>query len=141
MSRLVLGAILVALTAACGGSDDETERPPPPAPPSEAASAGRLIARPSAAVEDEGDAGLQRLGAAQVYVTRADGPKTLVLGLHGAGSSPDEPMALLRPHADRAGLIVLAPKSKGPTWDIAQGGFGPDVAAIDDLLEQVFSEY
>ena len=33
------------------------------------------------------------------------------------------------------------PKSKGPTWDVATGGFGPDVAAIDRLLDQVFSKY
>jgi phospholipase/carboxylesterase len=141
MRRLLLGAIVVALAASCGGDGDEAQRPPPPAPPSETSAEGRLTARPSAAVEDEGDAGLRRLGAAQLYVPPGEDPKTLVLGLHGAGGSPDEPIALLRPHADRAGLILLAPKSRGRTWDIAQGGFGPDVAAIDDLLEQVFSEY
>ena len=141
MRRLVPAAILAALAVGCGGGDDESQRPRPPAPPSEAATQGRLTARPSAAVEDERGAGLRRIGPAQVYVPPADGPKTLVLGLHGAGSSPDEPIALLRPHADRAGLIVVAPKSRGPTWDITQGGFGPDVAAIDGLLDQVFSEY
>jgi phospholipase/carboxylesterase len=142
MRRLVPPAIVVALAVGCGGGgDDETERLRPPAPPPEAASQGRLTARPAPAVEGERDAGLRRIGAAQVYVPAGDGPKTLVVGLHGAGSSPDEPIALLRPHADRAGLILLAPKSRGSTWDIAQGGFGPDVAAIDGLLDQVFSEY
>jgi predicted esterase len=61
--------------------------------------------------------------------------------LHGAGGTPADALDLLRRYADRAGLILLAPKSKGATWDIAQGGFGPDVAAIDRLLEQVFAEH
>jgi phospholipase/carboxylesterase len=141
MRRLVLAALVVALAAGCAGGDGEADRPPPAAPPSGASTEGRLTARPTGAVDDEGATGLRRIGAAQIYVPSGNGPRTLVLGLHGAGSTPDEPMALLRPHADRAGLIVLAPKSKEPTWDIAQGGFGPDVAAIDDLLEQVLSEY
>jgi phospholipase/carboxylesterase len=63
------------------------------------------------------------------------------VALHGAGGGPDEAIALLRPYADRAGLILLAPRSRGQTWDIAEGGFGPDVAAIDRLLEDVFSDY
>jgi phospholipase/carboxylesterase len=139
MRRLAL--VVLVLAAGCGGGDDEAERPEPPPPPSQAATEGRLTARPEASVDEEGPAGLRKLGAATLYVPQADGPKTLVVGLHGAGSDPAEPIALLRPHADRAGLILLAPKSKRPTWDIAQGGFGPDVAAIDELLEQVFSEY
>jgi predicted esterase len=140
MTRLALGAIVAVLAAGCGGGD-EAESPQPPPAPTEAATQGRLAARPPEAVEDEGDTGLRRIGSAQLYVPSGDGPKTLVLGLHGAGGSPDEPIALLRPHADRAGLILLAPKSTGPTWDIGQGGFGPDVVAIDELLEQVFSDY
>jgi phospholipase/carboxylesterase len=141
MRRLVLGAIVVALAVSCGGDSDEAERPRPPAPPPEMSAEGRLTARPSDAVEDEGDAGLRRIGAAQVYVPPGEGPKTLVVTLHGAGGGPEEAIALFRPHADRAGLILLAPKSRGQTWDIAQGGFGPDVAAIDGLLEEVFSDY
>jgi phospholipase/carboxylesterase len=140
MTRLALCVLVAVLAVGCGG-DDEADPAQPPPPPSEAATQGRLTARPADAVDDEGPAGLRMIGSAQLYVPPGDGPKTLVLGLHGAGSTPDEPMALLRPHADRAGLILLAPKSKGPTWDVSQGGFGPDVAAIDDLLEQVFSEY
>jgi phospholipase/carboxylesterase len=38
-------------------------------------------------------------------------------------------------------LMLLAPKSRGVTWDIVQGGFGPDVAALDRLLERVFAAY
>ena len=142
MTRLALAALVAVLAAGCGGDDDEAAppAPPPPATPSMASTQGRLTARPQE-VDDEGKAGERQLGGAMLYVPPGDGPKTLVLGLHGAGSSPEEPMALLRPHADRAGLILLAPKSQGPTWDVTMGGFGPDVEAIDGLLEQVFSQY
>jgi phospholipase/carboxylesterase len=141
MRRLILCAVAAALVAGCGGEGDEAERPRAPEQPSAGAVQGRLSARPAGTVHDEGATGLRRLGSAQLYVPPGEGAKTLVLGLHGAGSSPEEPLALFRPHADRAALIVLAPKSKGPTWDIAGGGFGPDVAAIDELLELVFAEY
>ena len=142
MTRLALAALIAVLAAGCGG-DDDAAAPAPPAPPpapSAAAAQGRLSARPQP-VEDAGEAGERRIGGAMLYVSPGDGPKTLVVGLHGAGSNPEEPMALLRPHADRAGLILLAPKSQGATWDVAQGGFGPDVEAIDGLLAQIFSEY
>jgi phospholipase/carboxylesterase len=141
MRRLVLAALVALVVVGCGGSDDEGDQAQPPAPPAGAATEGRLNARPSDSVEEPGEAGLRTIDGATLYVPPGDGTKTLVVGLHGAGSDPAEPIALLRPYADRAGLILLAPKSKGPTWDIAQGGFGPDVAAIDELLETVFSEY
>jgi predicted esterase len=142
MTRLALAALVVLLAAGCGGDDDDrvSPAPAPPPAPSAASTQGRLTARPQA-VEDAGKAGERRIGGAMLYVPPGDGPKTLVLGLHGAGSSPEEPMELLRPYADRAGLILLAPKSQAATWDVAQGGFGPDVEAIDGLLAQVFSEY
>jgi phospholipase/carboxylesterase len=102
---------------------------------------GRLTARPHDSVDDSGRPGLRTIDGATLYVPPGDGPKTLVLALHGAGSDPAEPMALLHPYADRAGVILLAPKSTGPTWDVSMGGFGPDVAAIDRLLDKVFSQY
>ncbi|MDQ4049360.1 MAG: hypothetical protein M3131_08290, partial [Actinomycetota bacterium] len=40
-----------------------------------------------------------------------------------------------------AGLMLLAPKSRGPTWDVVRGGFGPDVASLDALLEHVFERF
>jgi predicted esterase len=141
MRRLALALLVSLLAAGCGGGE-EPERAQPPAPtPAEVSAQGRLTARPLESVEDQGPAGLRTIGGATLYVPAGDGPKTLVLGLHGAGADPAEPMALLRPYAEGAGLILLAPKSKGGTWDVAQGGFGPDVAAIDVLLKQVFSQY
>jgi predicted esterase len=43
--------------------------------------------------------------------------------------------------ADEAGLVLLAPESRGTTWDVLRGGYGPDVAFIDRALEQTFGRY
>lgn len=142
MRCLAPAAIVVVLTGWCGGGDErEAVKASPPTTPSAAAKTGRLASRPPQSVDSPAKPGLRSLGAARLYVPRGDGAKRLVVTLHGATETPGAALSLLRPYADDAGLILLAPKSKGPTWDIAQGGFGPDVAAIDALLEQVFSEY
>ena len=140
MSRPVLALLVVLLVAACGSDEKAATTQPPPSPA--AAEQGRLSARPSEPGQaDGGETGLQELGSARLYVPPGDGAKRLVVSLHGAGGVPEHALALFRPYADEAGLIVLAPKSSGPTWDVAQGGFGPDVAAINRLLEQVFAEH
>jgi phospholipase/carboxylesterase len=141
MRPLALAALVVALLGGCGGDDKESEPAQPPPPPVDVSTLGRLTARPHDSVDDPGKPGLRTIDGATLYVPPGDGPKTLVLALHGAGSYPAEPIALLRPYADRAGVILLAPKSTGPTWDVSMGGFGPDVAAIDRLLDKVFSQY
>ena len=68
-------------------------------------------------------------------------PPPLVVLLHGAGSDAPGGLAPLRDLADDAGLLLLAPKSRGRTWDVVRGGFGPDVAAIDTLLAHVFERF
>jgi phospholipase/carboxylesterase len=65
-------------------------------------------------------------------------PAPLVLSLHGAGGNAEGSLYPLRDLADRAGLIVLAPASRGRTWDVLLGGFGPDVAFLDRALETAF---
>jgi phospholipase/carboxylesterase len=67
----------------------------------------------------------------------------LALLLHGAGEDARDGLALLRQHADVAGLILLSLSSRGATWDLifGHGRYGPDVAAIDRALEGVFSSY
>jgi len=39
--------------------------------------------------------------------------------------------------ADRYGVVVLAPDSRGITWDALGTGFGPDVTFLDRALEEV----
>ncbi len=36
-------------------------------------------------------------------------------------------------------MVLLAPTSHQYTWDIIVGGYGPDVEALDGLLEETFS--
>jgi phospholipase/carboxylesterase len=68
-------------------------------------------------------------------------PAPLVLVLHGAGEDARDGLAQLRGQADEAGLILLAPRSRGPTWDLIpnRGRYGPDLAAIDRALEDAFA--
>lgn len=65
----------------------------------------------------------------------------LVVTLHGAGGSAHGGLAPFLPLADEAGLLLLSPKSRATTWDVIRGGYGPDVAQIDDLLERTFADY
>ena len=58
---------------------------------------------------------------------RPDRPSPLAVMLHGAGGSAEDGLALFRPLADDAGLILLAPQSRGRTWDLLLDGYGPDV--------------
>ncbi len=112
---------------------------------------GRLRARPAAEPIGEPPVGLRPLGIDVpprgdhlLYVPagyRAGYPSPLVVLLHGAGANSRDIMPYLREVADAAGLILLAPTSREYTWDVIVGGYGPDVAAVDRALEEVFSRY
>ena len=64
----------------------------------------------------------------------------LVLPLHGAGGDAAAGVALLRPLADQYGLVLLAPASRGRTWDAVRGDPGPDAELIDRALARTFAE-
>ncbi len=59
--------------------------------------------------------------------------------LHGAGGTAPGGMDLLRPFADGAGLVLLAPDSRGRTWDVILGGYGGDVAFLNEALATAVS--
>ncbi|CAA9489860.1 MAG: serine esterase, putative [uncultured Solirubrobacteraceae bacterium] len=59
--------------------------------------------------------------------------------LHGAGSSAARAIDLMTAPADELGIVLLVPDSRGSTWDVIRGGFGPDVAFLDRALAQVFA--
>jgi predicted esterase len=147
MTRLLAAALAAVLgfASACGGGGNNESASPTKERAqarANAATQGRLTARPPETPPEGGPTGLRHLGRALLYVPPGDGPKRLVLTRHGATETPQNALMLLRPYAKDQGLILLAPKSQAVTWDVvAQGGFGPDVAAIDRLLEQVFAEY
>jgi phospholipase/carboxylesterase len=79
-----------------------------------------------------------------VYVPesyRADLPAPLVVMLHGAGGNALHALGLLQASADAEGFILAAPDSRGSTWDVIAGGYGPDVTFMNQMLDWVFERY
>ena len=106
---------------------------PPPRPPTEPAPATGL--QPLAL--GDGRDGLWFVPAAY----RPERPVPLVVMLHGAGGDAPGAVAPLVGRAEEAGLVLVAPESRGRTWDVLEGGYGPDVAfvglAVDHVLRRV----
>lgn len=106
----------------------------------------RLLARPGQPRE-AAKPGLHELGLGDgrdgfLYIPkryRADRPAPLAVMLHGAGGSARPALAPFRELADGAGLVLLATDSRRLTWDVIEGGYGPDVAFLDRALELTFS--
>jgi phospholipase/carboxylesterase len=61
--------------------------------------------------------------------------------LHGAGGDAKESLGYLQKLADARGLVLVAPKSRGPTWDLLLEDFGPDTEALEHALTWVFLRY
>ncbi|HEX8220116.1 MAG TPA: alpha/beta hydrolase-fold protein [Chloroflexia bacterium] len=126
-----------------------TPLPPTPVPadPEEGELAARPLLSPRATATVQ--TGLQLLGIARprdgvIYVPvgyREDRPASLVLLLHGAGGNARHTVSLLQPLADSANLILVAPDSRGSTWDVIMSDYGPDVTYIEQALSQTFSRY
>jgi phospholipase/carboxylesterase len=68
-------------------------------------------------------------------------PAPLVVLLHGAGSNPRQILPMIEQAAEKRGSLVLVPASGDTTWDVIRGGFGPDVAALDQALAFVFENF
>ncbi|MBA2246096.1 MAG: phospholipase [Gemmatimonadetes bacterium] len=94
-------------------------------------------------------AGLQPLGLfdtrdSYLYVPvgyRFEQPAPLVLMFHGAGGHAEHGLGPLLELADAAGLILLAPASRGSTWDVILREYGPDVEVVERALATVFGHY
>jgi predicted esterase len=69
---------------------------------------------------------------------RPDQPAPFVLSLHGAGGNEQSGLYPLHELADEFGIILLSPASRGRTWDVILGGFGPDIAFITKALTVAF---
>lgn len=50
-------------------------------------------------------------------------------------------IGFLQAAAEQRGFLVLSPESRGPTWDLMLGSYGPDPAFIDEALNLVFSRF
>lgn len=105
----------------------------------------QLTARPTSAASPALPPGTARLSLTNgrgglLHVP--DGPLTgLVVALHGAGGQASAALDLLQADADRTGLVVLAPASRGSTWAGLFGGHDPDAPAIDAALADVFAAH
>ena len=140
-SVLGVGGALLSSCVRPAGGDGEA-----------AGDAGRIRARPRR--DDRGadttagspvlEPGLHRLGLAEgrdgmLYVPpsyQPDRTTALLVGLHGAGHGADEQMTLLRDSANRWNFVVLAPESRGETWNVT--GNGEDIPFIERALGHVF---
>jgi phospholipase/carboxylesterase len=110
----------------------------------------RLAARPRPPDAGGARVGLHPLGLdsgrdgfvfAPARAAAGSEPLPLVLMLHGAGGNGSGGIATFLPLAEEAGVILVAPDSRGRTWDVLLGGWGPDVAFVDRALEQTFTRY
>jgi phospholipase/carboxylesterase len=106
---------------------------------------GEMFTRPAAPTQARYPAGLEWLDlegglAPAVFVpsTLPAGPVPVMVVLHGATSNPLHALPIVQDEAERRQFVVVAPKSVGMTWDVIHGGFGPDVAALDHVLADVF---
>jgi len=113
--------------------------------------AARITARPARPLADV-TPGWLPLGLAdsltgrsgRLYVPKTysrDRPAPLIVLLHGAGQASrlfENPRVAA--WADAIGAVVLAPDSRGPTWDlIVTRSYGVDVAYINEALRWTFA--
>lgn len=115
-------------------------------PAGAAAGAARLTARPGRPARPV-KGGIQKLGLARgrdgsLSVPKGyspENPVPLMIMLHGARQRTEGYTAFALGAAEM-GIAVLAPDSRGPTWDsILGGGYGPDIAFLDRALEHAFA--
>jgi phospholipase/carboxylesterase len=113
------------------------------------AARGRFLARPGGA---GGGApypvglrpiglGPHRDGLLRVPPARGGGAAAppLVVMLHGAVGNAAGALRLIEDAAP--GALILGPESRGPTWDVILGAYGPDVAFLDAALRAVFGRH
>ncbi|MGE3681098.1 MAG: alpha/beta hydrolase [Bdellovibrionales bacterium] len=68
-------------------------------------------------------------------------PLPLLVAFHGAGGSGSQMISLLHDIADTGRFMILAPDSRGRTWDAIRGDFGPDMGFLDRALERMSQSY
>jgi phospholipase/carboxylesterase len=80
-----------------------------------------------------------RDGVIQIPTAHTNGPVPLLVFLHGASQNGAGMLRRIGPAADERGIAILAPDSRGPTWDAIRDDFGEDVAFLNRALDFVFA--
>jgi predicted esterase len=107
---------------------------------------GRLNARPrtdvKTAVTGEVKLGLNRERDAvlQIPQSAVKSPLPLLVMLHGATQSAEDMFWYLGSTPEEAGVVVLAPNSRGTTWDAIRNTFADDVNDLNRALERTFEK-
>jgi phospholipase/carboxylesterase len=115
-----------------------------PASGAAAAEDGRLTARPRAGAKTFLESGRLELargdrdGIVQIPTAAASGAVPLLVFLHGATQNGGSMLSRIGGAAERLGIAVLTPDSRGRTWDGITGPFDEDVAFLDRALALVF---
>lgn len=69
-------------------------------------------------------------------------PAPLIVCLHGGGGDAQEGLAHLSGAAYAYGMLLLAPESRGRTWDVVQDrNYAYDVDVIDKSLRYIFDRH
>jgi phospholipase/carboxylesterase len=107
---------------------------------------GRLKARPRKDVKTSATGqimlGLDRERDAVLQIPRSasSSPLPLLVMLHGATQSAEAMFRYLGSTHEEAGVAVLAPNSRGTTWDAIRNTFADDVGYLNRALERTFEK-
>jgi phospholipase/carboxylesterase len=118
-------------------------------PESDDHAAGRIAARPGPPRPDAPwplPPGLHPLGMGggrdgllRVPSAALPGPLPLIVMLHGATGDAARALRRIAPIADAA--LVVLPDSLGRSWDVLEGGYGPDIARIEAVLARILADW
>jgi predicted esterase len=107
---------------------------------------GRLSARPRTGVKTAAPGqimlGVNRYRDAVLQIPKSAGesPLPLLVMMHGATQSGEDMFRYLGKTHEEAGVAVLAPNSRGTTWDAIRTTFADDINYLNRALELTFEK-
>ena len=107
---------------------------------------GRLSARPRTGVKTSATGQImlgldsERDAVLQIPKSAGSSPPPLLVMLHGATQSAEDMFRYLGSTHEDAGVVVLAPNSRGTTWDAIRNTFADDVGYLNRALERTFEK-
>lgn len=107
---------------------------------------GRLSARPRKDVKTSATGQImlgldrERDAVLQIPKSAASSPLPLLVMLHGATQSAEDMFWYLGSTHEEAGVVVLAPNSRGTTWDAIRNTFADDIGYLNRALERTFEK-